>query len=163
MKFWCLWDGGSWKDRVYFLFYFCHFSFQWNSAHDSLLITISWQCVKREMYSRTKCFLPWLFACFQQAIPPLPQTGKFKSTRIFMWGNTWTYEHLKVICIYHLCATWLGWVESGKSLSVRCADRKHLGLEPPATALGCLRAMETPTICWWQVMRKATNIKNAMR
>lgn len=30
-----LWDGGSWNDRVYFLVYFCPFSFQWNSTHDS--------------------------------------------------------------------------------------------------------------------------------
>lgn len=66
---------------------------------------------------------------FNSPIRPLPQPGKWlpynlKSSKMFMWGNTWTDDYLKVICmaVYDLCAKWLGWVESEKFLSVRYAE-----------------------------------------
>lgn len=94
---------------------------------------------------------PGYLLLFNRPIPPLSQTGKwlpykFTSAKIFLWGNTWIYDYLKVICVYHLCAKWLGWVKNGKPLSVRHTDRKHLGLEPPATTLDCLGHGDTNSL-----------------
>lgn len=146
---------------------FCSISAIFHSS-ETLLMT-HWSLSSPRNVWREKCTeeqdvsYPGYLLLFNSPIPPLSQTGKwlpykFKTAKIFLSGNTWIYDYLKVICIYPLCAKLLGWVKNSKCLSVRHADRKHLGLEPPATTLDCLWAMETPISaddrCWGKLLTR---------
>lgn len=125
--------------------------YSWLTAHYHLLTMYEERNIQQN-----KIFLTLVISFFSTGQYPLCHKLvdgfhiNWNLKKIFLWGNTWIHDHLKIICIYHLCAEWLGWEKNGKPLSVGCADRKHLGLEPAATPPDCLWAMETPTLCWWQ-------------
>lgn len=115
----------------------------WLIAHYSLLAMYG----KRSTAEQNVSYPDYLLN-FSRPIPPLSQPGKWlpynlKSSKTFVWENTWTYDYLEVTCIsvYHISVKWLGErkVESGKSLSVRCTDREDLGLFSSSNSSGlCL-------------------------